>query len=229
MLGAAALALAAAIALLWAAWPERQRRAWALAAIAGAALYLALRDAPVLFPGGRSLGVYWNWSGHLVALAGMLVFAVALMRRAGLAARAFGFVKPAALGQAIAVVVAALALNFALNAVTGSRLDHVPLETWLFLALMPGLVEEVAFRGVLLAAADRAAPATRLVFGVPLGFGALALTLAFVALHGLGIGTFVSVLPAALLYLWLRLKTGSVLVPIVAHNLWNLTVLAAHL
>jgi len=38
----------------------------------------------------------------------------------------------------------------------------------------------------------------------------------------------VSVLPGALLYLWLRLATGSVLVPLVAHNLWNLIVLVAH-
>jgi len=59
--------------------------------------------------------------------------------------------------------------------------------------------------------------------------GAALLTAAFVGLHGFGVGMLVSVLPGALLYLWLRLRTGSLLVPIVAHNLWNLTVLAAHL
>jgi hypothetical protein len=93
---------------------------------------------------------------------------------------------------------------------------------------MPGLAEELAFRGVLLAAADRAAPAARVVAGVPVTLGAAILTMAFVGLHGFGVGMLVSVLPGALLYLWLRLKTGSIIVPIVAHNLWNLTVLAAH-
>jgi membrane protease YdiL (CAAX protease family) len=94
---------------------------------------------------------------------------------------------------------------------------------------MPGLAEEVAFRGVLLAAAERAAPAARRVAGVPVSIGAALLTATFVGLHGFGPGTLVSVLPGALLYLWLRLRTGSLIAPVIAHNLWNLTVLAAHL
>ena len=228
MIGAAALVVVAAGALLLLAWPGRERRAWALAAFAGATLYFALRGLPMLIPGPRSLGVYWNWSGHLLALAGTLVLAATLARRIGLGARAFGFARPVALGTAAAVTALVLALNAVLNAASGSRLGHLPVETWLFMASMPGLAEEVAFRGVLLAAAERAAPATRVVAGVALGPGALLLTLAFVALHGANPGTLVSVLPATMLYLWLRLKTGSVWVPIVAHNLWNLTVLAAH-
>ena len=37
------------------------------------------------------------------------------------------------------------------------------------------------------------------------------------------------VLPAALLFLWLRQRTGSLVMPIAVHNLWNLSVHAAHL
>jgi membrane protease YdiL (CAAX protease family) len=37
------------------------------------------------------------------------------------------------------------------------------------------------------------------------------------------------VLPAALLYLWLRLHTGSLVAPVLVHNLWNLSVYVAHL
>jgi membrane protease YdiL (CAAX protease family) len=37
------------------------------------------------------------------------------------------------------------------------------------------------------------------------------------------------VLPAALLYLWLRARTGSLALPILVHNLWNLSVYIAHL
>ncbi len=224
-----ALVACAAVVLLWAAWPQRQRLAWALTAISGLALYLGLRALPSLVPGPQNLGTYWNWSGHFLALGGMLLLAALLVRRAQLDWRAFGFAGPVAPGVAVAVAAAALLLNFAINAVTGSRLHDIPAETWLFLATMPGLVEEVAFRGVLLAAAERAAPASRVIAGVRLTAGALVLTLAFVALHGPAFGTLVSVLPAALLYLWLRLKTGSVIVPVVAHNLWNLSVIAAHL
>jgi membrane protease YdiL (CAAX protease family) len=122
-----------------------------------------------------------------------------------------------------------LLLSYPLHVITAGRSAPVPPDAWLFVATMPGLAEEVAFRGVLLAAAERAAPAARMIAGVPVTLGAALLTAAFVGLHGFGVGMLVSVLPGALLYLWLRLHTGSVLLPIVAHNLWNLTVLAAHL
>lgn len=226
---AAALAALAAILLLMATGRDPQRRAWALIAIAGAALYFVLNTLPRVLPGARELGTEWNWSGNLLAVTAMAALALALNRRLGLPARAFGLVRPSALPSAVGVTVAALLVTFALNAFTGDHLTAVSLETWLFLATIPGPVEEFAFRGVLLAAAERAAPACRTVAGAPISLGAVALTLAFVALHGATLGTLVSVLPAALLYLWLRARTGSVLVPAVAHNLWNLTVLIAHL
>ena len=225
----AALGTAAAAALLLAAWRDPQRRAWALVAIAGGVLYLALRGLPPLATAGYVAGEDWNWGGHLLALAGMLALAALLVRRAGLAPRELGLAGPANLGVAVRVCAAALLVSYPLHVITAGRIEPIPARTWLFLATMPGLAEEVAFRGVLLAAAERAAPAARLVAGVPVSLGAALLTAAFVGLHGFGVGMLVSVLPGALLYLWLRLRTGSLLVPIVAHNLWNLTVLAAHL
>jgi membrane protease YdiL (CAAX protease family) len=50
----------------------------------------------------------------------------------------------------------------------------------------------------------------------------------FVALHGLRPGLLAGVLPAALLYLWLRERTGSLLAPIAAHLAWNASVLLVH-
>jgi hypothetical protein len=227
--GAGALALLAAAALLLAAWRDPPRRAWALVVISGVVLYLALRALPQLAFGEGAAERGWNWSGHLLALAGMLGLAALLVRRAGMAPPQLGFAWPASLPAAVVVCTAALLLSFPLHVVTAGRSEPVPAEAWLFVALMPGLVEEVAFRGVLLAAAERAAPSSRQVAGVRVSLGAALLTAAFVGLHEPGVGLLASVLPGALLYLWLRLRTGSVLAPIVAHNLWNLTVLAAHL
>jgi hypothetical protein len=118
--------------------------------------------------------------------------------------------------------------SFGANRMAGAPAQEVTPEAWMFLATMPGLVEEFAFRGVLLAAAERAWPAARFVGGARISAGALLLTLAFVALHGLAPVTVLSVLPASLLYLWLRVRSGSLLLPIVAHNLWNIAILAAH-
>jgi hypothetical protein len=221
-----AVAIVAGAALLLASWRAPQRRAWAVLTIAAALLYLGLRELPRLAASAPAAG--WNWSGHLLALAGMIALGGLLAGRAGLTAADLGLARPAALRQALVVCVAALLAGVVAHSLWGGRSANIPASTWLFVATMPGLAEEVAFRGVLLAAAERAAPAARRVAGVPVSVGAALLTVAFVGLHGLGAGLLVSVLPGALLYLWLRLKTGSVVVPIVAHNLWNLTVLATH-
>jgi membrane protease YdiL (CAAX protease family) len=225
---ASAAALAVAAVLLALAWPDPQRRGWALLAISGAVLYFLLRELPGLFLAGTQTGVDWNWSGHLLALAGMLALGSLMVRRAGLRPDDLGFALPSNLAPAAGIGAAALAASYFAHKLAGGRSVPIPASAWLFIAIVPGLVEEVAFRGVLLAAAERAAPAARRVAGVPVSAGAALLTAAFVVLHGFSLGMVVSVLPGALLYLWLRLATGSVLVPLVAHNLWNLIVLVAH-
>jgi membrane protease YdiL (CAAX protease family) len=225
---ALAAALAVAAVLLAVAWRDRQRRGWAMLAVAGAVLYFLLRELPRYFLAGAAAGIDWNWSGHLLALIGMVLLARMLVRRAGLSARDLGFAWPKRPGPAIAVAAAALVASFAVHRIAGGRIEPSPASAWVFVAIMPGLVEEVAFRGVLLAAAERAAPSARVIAGVTVSAGAALSTLAFVLLHGFTLGMVVSVLPGALLYLWLRLSTGSIVAPIVAHNLWNLTVLLAH-
>jgi membrane protease YdiL (CAAX protease family) len=137
--------------------------------------------------------------------------------------------RPDSMRAALAVAVAALSLH--LLAMSGSRvrLEGVSLETWLYQATLPGLVEEVLFRGVLLALLDRAFVVRRVVLGASIGWGGVVVTVVFVALHGLDVAVLFGVLPAALLYLWLRARTGSLVLPVIVHNLWNLSVYAAHL
>jgi hypothetical protein len=226
----------AALSLLWLfSGPDPARRAWALAALATLALFLALRALPRAVSGEHPIGDGWDWSGPLLGLVGVLAVAALLVRRGMLEWRDAGITLEQAhdsMPMAIGVTTIALAINYALMSLSGFRLPGVALETWLYQATLPGLVEETAFRGVLLALAERAV-ATRHarweVAGARIGWGGLLVTLAFLALHGISLGTVLGVLPAALLYLWLRQRTGSLLLPIVAHNLWNLSVYAAHL
>jgi membrane protease YdiL (CAAX protease family) len=224
----AALGIAAAALLLAAAWREPQRRAWALVAITGVILYLTLRGLLPPATAERTQGEHWSWGGHLLALAGMLALGALLVRRTGITPREMGFARPSSVALAAGVMATAILLSYPLHVITAGWAEPVPASVWLFVATMPGLAEEVAFRGVLLAAAERAAPGARVIAGVPVSVGAALLTAVFVGLHSFGVGMLVSVLPGALLYLWLRLRTGSVLVPVVAHNLWNLTVLIAN-
>jgi membrane protease YdiL (CAAX protease family) len=231
-LGWLAVAILAALLPL-AAWRDAARRGYALAAVAGLLLFLSLREVPLLVPGPRWLGEHWNWSGSLLAVAGVLLLAATLVRH-GLRWSDFGLTlaqRSGSSGPAVLVTLAALLLNLLLMAGSSFRLPAVSVETWLFQASMPGVVEETVFRGVLLALAERALaprwPCWNLG-GAPIGPGGLWVTLLFVALHDPSVHTLTGVLPAALLYLWLRARTGSLVAPILAHNAWNLSVYFAY-
>lgn len=201
-------------------------RAWWIVFVATLLLFLGLRGLPMLLPGERTIGEHWNWSGELLALAGVLWVASMLARRGAMPWREMGFTwvqRAGSVRAALWVSAAALVLNSAVSSLSRFRRPPVPLETWLYQATLPGLVEEAVFRGVLLAVLDRALHARANLAGAPIGWGGAIVTLAFVALHGPSVGALVGVLPAALLYLWLRARTGSLLLPVAVHNAWNLS------
>ncbi len=229
----ALLALLLPLAIVLAAvWRQPVRRALTLALIATLLLYLALRALPELLFDARPLGEHWNWTGELLALAGVLLLARQLVRGAGFTWSELGLTllqRPGSLRPALAVTTGVLAANYVLMSFSRFRLSGVPLETWLYQASLPGLVEETVFRGVLLALADRLFVPRWSLGGATLGWGAVLVTAVFVALHGFGAHVLTGVLPAALLYLWLRAVTGSLVLPVVAHNAWNLSVHLAHL
>jgi uncharacterized protein len=230
--GSAQFALAVGALLVAPALWRPAPRPWAVAFLATLALCLWLPALPAAWPGERQLGARWNWSGQLLALLAMLGMAALLVKRAGLSWREMGFTwtqQRGSLGPALGISGGVLVMHFVWMSFSPLRLSGVTPETWLYQASMPGLVEEPLFRGVLLALLDRAFVARRQVFGASFGWGAAVVTLVFLALHGVRIGHLTGVLPAALLFLWLRQRTGSLVLPIVVHNLWNLTVHAAHL
>lgn len=226
------LTLAFATLLVLPGFFKPAARAWVVASLATLALFLGLQVVPTLLPGERVVGDHWNWSGQLLGLAGTLWIALMLARRGVLAWREMGFTwaqRPGSVRPALWVSAAALSLNLLAMNLSSFRLGRVPLETWVYQATLPGLVEEVLFRGVLLALLGRAFTAQRDLAGASIGWAGVVVTLVFLALHGVTAGTLLGVTPAALLYLWLRARTGSLVAPIVVHNLWNLSVYAAHL
>jgi membrane protease YdiL (CAAX protease family) len=228
----ALFALAVSVVLVTPALFRPSSRPWAIAFVATLALCLLLPALPAVWPGGRLLDAYWNWIGQMLALLGVMCMAAQLVRRAGLSWREMGFTwrqRRGSLRPSLLLSATVLGIHFAWMSFSPFRLPGVTLETWLYQASMPGLVEEPLFRGVLLALLDRAFAARRHWFGVSFGWGAAVVTLVFVALHGTRVGLLTGVMPAALLFLWLRQRTGSLMIPIVVHNLWNLSVHAAHL
>lgn len=199
-------------------------RVWARRAVALLALYLiAFALAAALLP-----PAWLAWAAALAAVAVLLTIQpfVAL----GVMAPAEMGLNAPRTGSARVVVIAiglALLINVVLMLVRGATPGRIGAGT-VAAVLLAAVLEELVFRGALLALLDRALPPRWNIAGAPIGWGGLALTAAFVALHGLRPGILLGIVPAALLYLWLRARTGSLLAPIAAHLAWNLSVLLVH-
>lgn len=172
-------------------------------------------------------GLEWNWQGKLIALLATLGIAKASWfgyARCGLVLRqASGCLKPALIPSGLYVVFfLVLALAFPGDAAPG--------ETVAFQLTMPGLEEELFYRGLLLAVLDRAFASRVKFLGIRWGWGSLVSCALFGLAHafsysgqGFGFDPMVMALTAvpALLAVWLRYRTGSVLIPVLLHNLGN--------
>jgi membrane protease YdiL (CAAX protease family) len=216
------LALAISAALI--PWARREQRAAAVGAFALWLLYIvALAVAEWL------LERDWRpWAPAMAAAAVWLAFqpllAVGRLTRSdvGLAP-----LRPGSAQLAFIVTAIALLLNAFIVSLRGPAAMNVS-STLVLAVVLAAMIEELVFRGVLLALADRAYPPRWNLWGAPIGIGGLAVTAAFVALHGMRPGLLLGVAPAAILYLWLRARTDSLLAPIAAHVVWNLSVLLMH-
>lgn len=173
------------------------------------------------------IGGDWNWLGKGLAL--VVTLAVAShpafgWRRSGLTLQQREGSLPAAL-----IVSALLGALFTYVALTGD--DGAPgAETIAFQLTLPGLEEEPFYRGILLLALNEAFRARFRALGVEWGWGALLSSALFGMTHAFGFGdsgfsfdlmTFLMTCVPALILVWLRERTGSLLLPILLHNFGN--------
>ena len=169
----------------------------------------------------------WNWQGKILALAATLAIAslpVFGWRRSGLTlAQAKGSLKSC-------IPVALLYCGFFVVIAYLFPGDAASPETIAFQLTMPGLEEELFYRGVLLLALDRAFSSRVGLLGVEWGWGAVLSCALFGLAHAFGFshGHFsfdamtmaLTALPS-LIAVWLRLRTGSLLLPVLLHNFGN--------
>ncbi len=205
---------------------ERFAPRWLLIAV----LLVAINDALLTRVYGtipNLLDGDWNWQGKLLALAGSLVIATLPIfgwRRIGLTlAQAPGSLKAA-------LPVLALYCAFFVAMALAFPDDPASAEDIAFQLTMPGLEEEVFYRGILLFALDKAFTGRVRFLGVDWGWGAVLSCLLFGMAHAFGFsdGQFsfdplfmaLTALPS-FIAVWLRLRTGSLLLPIVMHNFGN--------
>ena len=176
----------------------------------------------------------WNWPGKILSLATTLVMTAMaglvvkdIWTRTGFTLRqAAGSVLPALLVAAL-LIGASAALEYKAHDGTDISLDRL-----LFQAIAPGVDEEPMFRGLLLLCLAGA-----LGFEGPrflgVSLGGLVSTILFGAVHGLSFqdGAFqVSWIAIAATgatgfgLLWIRERTGSLVLPILTHNAINVAI-----
>ena len=221
--GAVALAGGAAAVL------SRGRVRWGW--LAAALLLMAVYDAvltrgyghiPLDFGPSR-----WNWEGKTLAV--LLSLAVASLpvvgwRRSGLT------LHQDRQGLKGALILSGLLVLLFLGLAVAMPGEGFDADSLAFQLTMPGLDEEIFYRGVLLLMLNEAFGRPVRVLGAPMGWGAALTALAFGLTHALGYqdgGFTFDWAPmattglAGLLLVWLREKTGSVLLPVLLHNYGN--------
>ena len=195
-----------------------------------AALLVAVNDGLLTRAYGSLpdlIGGRWNWQGKLLALAATLAIAASPafgFRRVGLTITH----KPGSLKAALPIAAlycaffAAIAVAFPGNQSSGEEIA--------FQLTMPGLEEEPFYRGILLFALDQAFAGRKRFLSVDWGWGAVLSCFLFGMAHAFGFshGSFsfdpmtmaLTAIPS-FIAVWMRLRTGSLLLPILLHNLGN--------
>ena len=173
------------------------------------------------------LGGDWNWTGKVLALAATLAIAAHPAfgwRRCGLT------LAQNPQGRGLTWGVAAALVGLFIGIAISAPNEPIDTEALAFQLTMPGLEEEPFYRGILLLAFNEAFRRRWRIAGIDLGWGGLLAAVAFGLAHGLdvsgGVPSFdamsfaLTAIPSFAL-LWLRERTGSLLLPIVLHNFAN--------
>lgn len=171
-------------------------------------------------------GADWNWTGKVFSLTWAFLF----LRFGPLTSRDVGLTLKQRSGSVVPAFVitsAIVVVSMASGAALAGDMAY-SIETLLYHLTMPGFAEELAYRGIFLALLHRALSAGR--EGPVHWWPAIITTLAFGFAHGLALDgwaiTFSSVdfvlsLLAAAAFVWLRELTGSLVFPMLGHNVSN--------
>jgi len=176
----------------------------------------------------------WNWNGKVASILTtlVLVFVFSLLFRE-VSRTSTGFTLRQNAGSvlpALGLIIVCVGALIALAIWRGDGPANDAERLW-YQATMPGFDEEPHYRGLLLVLLNEAFGGKKWkLFGAPLGWGALATTLIFALGHGLGLqnGELIFVPEAVVLsgllafaLVWIRERTGSLLLPVLGHNAMN--------
>lgn len=229
--------LAAGIFLLF-ALPglfRKETRGWVPAVAVIALIDSFATLLPLIYKQLQIPGSHYNWPGKVLSIIAMLIVSLFLIATRRLTATEIGLTIRQTPGTAYALLVVILPyliLLAALMATVFGSSKAPSQETLAYQATMPGLAEELSYRGLQLAIFDRMFAKRFRVLGAEIGYGAIAISIAFGLLHGLSFDKHMQLQFSLLLMTftgtigfvlaWLRARTKSLVTPVIIHNVTNL-------
>jgi membrane protease YdiL (CAAX protease family) len=211
---------------------SKRKVAWPPLVWAGVAciVYFALLRSGDVLPAPAFMADFTqNWFGKSLTIAASLILIIVLpgvqFRTVGLTLKQIdGSLRPV-LGVGAILLLAVASTDFLTGFDPGRSMENL-----VFQATMPGLDEELFFHGLVLLLVHQAFGKGLAVWGANTGWGFWLVTAIFGLLHGIGIvgGELAVNAPAILMtgftgfvLLWMRERTGSLVVPIIYHNVFN--------
>ena len=172
-----------------------------------------------------------SWSGKLYSIVCMIL--VIYLTRGILSKDEVGLTFRQKHGSVLpACIVMLLLATWAFFVGVSSPKGKFDLLTLAYLAVMPGLNEELVYRGILLAILIKIIPGNMNLSGAPFGWGIIVSSLLFGLLHGFWLDNNLSIhfevialrnaTISGLVFAWLRERTGSLVMPVMAHGLEDL-------
>ncbi len=184
------------------------------------------------YPDLRFVTGNWNWTGKTYAILGSVLFLLEY-RKFKREDYFLTWKQNSKFKNTGLKVVLALFIFRAITSIffTPKEWD---IETIIFQLTMPGIEEEIAFRGIMLGLLTQVLQDEIRLVGIGLGKPAIWVTsILFGLVHGLFLSpsyemsfhfyAFINAMLFGFIFAWLTLKSGSILLALVSHNLVNTT------
>lgn len=176
----------------------------------------------------------WNWTGKTASLIAAVVFVYFNPFINTTSVGLSSYLKPFSLYPILGVGAVALLLRSIPKLLSGHFGVFYSLETFAFQATLPGLSEEIIYRGILLCLLNQVYPSFIFIFKAKIGWGVLVVSVLFGLEHGLSLGKhwnilfnsqkFCMTMGFAFVVAWLKQRSENLLPAVIFHNLWNLIV-----
>lgn len=174
----------------------------------------------------------WNWEGKIVSTIIALVF---ITLWPNLSWKNVGFTIPKqGTWSRVLIILSGSVLFYAIINYTNNPMAP-DLETFLFQGTMPGIEEEIVYRGILWILIAQALPqSTRRFWGADVSWSLIITTILFALVHGVSVDQHfnIAIYPWSIIWTgitgfffgWIRAYSGSLLPAIVLHNGMNLVI-----